>query len=177
MENIEDATTPQDRTALRHQLLENGYPPLPLRGKRCLIPEWSRITIDHAFIDAHKRNGADTNSGIRCANVVAIDNDCDDAAISAKVNEVIVRHLGPTRFRRIGRAPREILLYWTDVAIPKLRTARYGGQQIEILGKGCEFVSHGIHPDTQRPYEWPDLDPLTSDVVNCPASLRSSYSR
>ena len=44
------------------------------------------------------------------------------------------------------------------------------GNGVEVLGSGKRFVASGIHPDTQRTYEWPkDADPFNTALEDLPA--------
>ena len=145
-----------DRNTLRKQILDNGFIPLPLVGKACYIPGWSHVDVTAEWLDEYRRNGRYLNTGIRCGNVVGVDIDCDDADLAELVDECIEAALGPTAWCRWGRESRRLLLYWTDTPIAKLRTGRYGGQQVELLGKGCQFCAYGLHPTTGLPYTWAD---------------------
>jgi hypothetical protein len=46
-----------------------------------------------------------------CGRVVGIDLDADDPNKAAHLEALAVKHLGPTPFQRVGRAPRTLLLY------------------------------------------------------------------
>jgi hypothetical protein len=87
-------------------------------------------------------------------------------AIRAIVFDVAGCHEVPPP-RRIGNAPRELLLFRTEEEFPKVSTAAYAlktdkadangkvkGSKVEILASGQQFVAYAIHPDTGKPYQW-----------------------
>lgn len=163
-----------ERAAIRKRLLANGYAPLPLNGKACYVKGWSFAAIDEDFIKAHERKAAWSNTGLRCDNLIAADIDVANAQLADLVEHVVEHHLGKTEFCRFGKGEKRLLLYWIDDPMPKLRTARYEGDvQVEFLGKGCQFVAYGIHPDTGEPYEWVgDHEPIKSELDALPSVTR-----
>jgi hypothetical protein len=87
-------------------------------------------------------------------------------AIRAIVFDVAGCHEVPPP-RRIGNAPRELLLFRTEEEFAKVSTAAYvlktdkadangkvKGSKVEILASGQQFVAYAIHPDTGKPYQW-----------------------
>jgi hypothetical protein len=113
-----------------------------------------------------------TNTGILCGDVVGVDIDVLDEGLSAKLVARALELFGPTPLRRIGRAPKILLLYRVEIPHDKLSTPDLllgDGikAKVEILAQGQQFVAFGIHPDTRAPYHWPDKSPRdipTSDV-------------
>ena len=61
------------------------------------------------------------------------------------------QRLGDTPALRIGRAPKRLLVYRAAEPFRGIRRA-----PLELLGLGQQFVAHAIHPDTGRPYDWPE---------------------
>ena len=59
--------------------------------------------------------------------------------------------LGDTPCLRIGRAPKRLLVY--RAATPFAGRKRH---PLELLARGQQFVAYAVHPDTGRPYEWPE---------------------
>jgi hypothetical protein len=49
--------------------------------------------------------------------------------------------------------------------------------RIEVLGDGQQFVAFGIHPDTGRPYAWPDVSPLDLEWQDLPPIDAESAAR
>jgi hypothetical protein len=87
---------------------------------------------------------------------------------------------------RIGKAPKKLLLYQTDVPYPKMSSKKFEDSegnvhQLEILGTGQQFVAYGVHPDTGRKYDWKWSDPLKESTHELPmlieASIRELLSR
>jgi hypothetical protein len=109
-----------------------------------------------------------SNTGILCGDVVGVDIDVMDAAMSARLAGLVAEHLGAGRLRRVGQAPKQLFVYRiaeptekivTPALYPDAGCAKGGKAQVEILGSGQQFVAFGIHPDTGQPYQWTDLSP------------------
>ena len=98
-----------------------------------------------------------------------VDHDGYSIALEHAANEI----LGRSAFCRFGKGVKKLLLYWIDEPIRKRRTSKYGGYQVEILSRGSQFVAHGIHPDTNEPYEWVDANPLEHDIDALPTVTES----
>jgi len=181
-----------DPTALRLQLLANGYEPLPIirpsepvksAGKRPRLTNWAGcpVTDDEILRWGHELT-SDTNTGLRCGLLLGVDIDVPDAELARGVEDLALAMLGPTPLRRIGRAPKLLLAYRSTDAQGKAETAEFWLPdetkiQVEVLGKGQQFVSHGIHPDTWQPYVWteqaPEDVPLASVPVVQPGRIRA----
>lgn len=140
----------------RDTLVENGYKPIPLSGKRPITPNWTK----HKSPDAS--DYAARNVGITTRFTPALDIDCDDAETVAALAEHVAQHYkGP--LCRIGRAPRRVYMFRTDSPYPKTRvTFTRGGERaaVEILCDGQQVAIFGTHPNTKRPYEWITETPL-----------------
>ena len=102
--------------------------------------------------------------GIRLGNdLAAVDIDTKNAELAAKCEEIALEILGPAA-RRIGNAPKVLRLYRVSERVAYQRVLFDDGTaydankppRVELLsGNGKQFVAHGIHPDTNRPYDWP----------------------
>lgn len=111
----------------------------------------------------------------------AIDIDCYDETIVAKMIEFCTKLIGAAPVR-IGNAPKALLMYIAGKPFNKITSARYydpanadrdpkrNGQRIEILGDGQQFVAYHTHPDTGKPYVWPDewMNPLDVPCLDLP---------
>jgi putative DNA primase/helicase len=177
--------TPHELTELRLKLHVNGYHPVPVvgphvhthsAGKRPTMTAWQTkcLTADPHEIESWSRSQRNnTNTGILCGEVVGIDIDVLDEALSAKlVGEALVT-FGPTSLRRIGRAPKILLLYRVEIPHDKLSTPDllFGNgikAKVEILAQGQQLVAFGIHPDTRSPYYWPEMSPCDIPVSDVP---------
>jgi hypothetical protein len=153
-------------TDIRLRLIENGYLPIPVNGKRPRISGWSKIVANPASVSAWERGYADhLNTGMLCGNVVAIDVDVTDEAVATRLAD-LVRGLpdGERAPCRVGRAPKALYIFRATEPREKASTPVYivdGHKcQIEVLGRGQQFVAFGIHPDTAKPYEWIGASPL-----------------
>lgn len=186
------ATHGEALSDLRLRLLANGYEPVPIigpaepvksAGKRPRLSDWASIQITPAEVRRWGRELArDTNTGIRCGVLLGVDIDVPEPGLARAVEDLAFALLGPTPLRRVGRAPKLLLAYQAPDALPKAETPEFilpdGTKvQVEILGKGQQFVSHGVHPDTGQPYAWtaqaPEETPLAAVPVISPGRIRA----
>ncbi len=149
---------------IRKQLLQRGYVPVPLIGKRALVKGWTRAEIDEAWLKKHVgRSRRFTNTGMRGDDLAPFDLDIDDEALCERVEEAIERVCGPTPYCRFGRqgSPRRLLLYRCPGIERSARTARHGDHMVELLGgSGRQFVAFGPYPGEDYNYAWDDVSPL-----------------
>ncbi len=104
--------------------------------------------------------------GIACGEtVVAVDIDLkDDAELANKVQQLAEARLGVTPAVRIGQWPKTLLVYRAKEKIATIKR-----HPIEVLGHGAQFVAYGIHPDTEKPYQWIDEGLADLHVKDLPA--------
>ncbi|WLR98615.1 AAA family ATPase [Shinella sumterensis] len=161
-------------TEIRLRLLENGYLPIPVDGKRPRISGWSSLQSGPADIKSWERAYADhRNTGILTGNVVAIDIDALDEGVCeqlvGRLLEIRDAGLAPCR---TGKAPKTLFVFRSDAPRQKQKTGEYlvNGQkcQIEVLAAGQQFVGFGIHPDTEQPYLWSGGDLLSIPFADLP---------
>jgi len=78
----------QAQTALRHNMLYNGYTPLANKDKMCILKDWPNLHVDEAQIDVWADQLKWRATGVRIERgLVAIDLDVnDDAAINAIID-------------------------------------------------------------------------------------------
>ena len=90
--------------------------------------------------------------------LVAIDGDVTDPLASPRVEEIIFDVVGVRAPKRVGRAPKFLLLFRVTDDVPysavQFRTATEAKARVEVLYEGRQFVAHGAHPATGRPYTW-----------------------
>lgn len=177
---------------LRLRLLANGYEPVPIigpaepvrsAGKRPRLSDWASCEINPAAIRQWGRDLArDVNTGIRCGVIQGVDIDVPEPGLARSIEDLAFAMLGPTPLRRVGKAPKVLLAYQAAEPLPKAETAEFflpdGTKlQVEVLGKGQQFVSHGVHPDTGQPYVWtaqaPETTPLPAVPLIEPGRLRA----
>ena len=144
-----------------------GYEPVPIiRGeKRPAVDKWQG-----GGWEAHAAQYETNYTGLLPRFNPGVDIDVSDEelvqAIRAIVFDVAGCHEMPPP-RRIGNAPRELLLFRTEEEFPKVSTAAYAlqtdkpdangkvkGSKVEILASGQQFVAYALHPDTGKPYTW-----------------------
>ena len=186
------AGTPQQLTDLRIKMLGNGYHPVPIigahvdtpsAGKKPTMPGWQTkcATATEEEIARWSRSQiGGTNTGIVCGRTIGVDIDVQDDALSDKLDALALEVLGPTSLRRIGRAPKTLLVYRVATSITKLQTPAliFGDDpdtkadvdkcKVEILAAGQQFVAFGIHPGTRQPYHWPEKSPLDVPFADVP---------
>lgn len=147
------------------RLFQAGFQPIPVAGKRPVVKDWSALKLHEDQIrfwaDGNK---GDLNVGLRTDDLVAFDLDIYRSVVADEVEAAIRARFGDT-LKRVGDPPKRLLLYaakapGTKITSPWYRTADGLEHRVEILGIGQQFVAHGIHPDTLRPYTWPDGDIL-----------------
>ena len=152
-------------------LIDNGYNIIPVvQGtKRPALSNWSKIKSTPELIESWD---ADSSIGITTGEVVAIDVDIYDKDVTNAIVKYCDQHIGKG-LRRIGKAPKGLLLFRTDTPMsksvsPKFVDADGNTNCVEILGKGQQLVAFGIHPDTQQEYYWPKACPTTVPIADLP---------
>lgn len=148
------------------QLLANGYHIVPIRvgGKAPGFDGWekSRATKDQLtewLQNGHRNAGV----GILTKNTPAVDIDVRDEELALKLEEYVRKHLGG-KLMRIGKSPKRLFLFRTDTPFKKLRTTVRldpmwtEKHQVEVLGDGQQCVAYHLHPETKKPYYWPDAE-------------------
>lgn len=94
--------------------------------------------------------------------LVLIDADTVDEDLARIIKDEIERLIGQLPVR-IGRYPKAGYLVRTDEDFRYARIT-FGDERVEILAEGRQFVAHGIHPGTKKPYRWPRGLPPASEV-------------
>ena len=146
-------------------LIDRGYAILPIQpaskkpgmyrlGAWHDYPKWSR----HCERDTTENevdiwgDWPEAGVGIAAGRVIGIDIDVlQSKEVAEQIEGLARRMLGDTPAIRIGHAPKRLLVYRADQP--------FGGFKyppIEVLGLGQQFIAYGIHPDTGKPYDWPD---------------------
>lgn len=145
------------------KLIDNGYAIVPIAvGKKAPgFDNWSKSKSSKPQLaewieSGHKRSGV----GVLTKDTPGVDLDIRDTTIALEA-EAKAREIFGDAPLRIGMAPKRLLVYRTDTPFRKMRSNRYIDEwndihQIEILCDGQQFVAYHTHPDTGRPYLWPD---------------------
>jgi hypothetical protein len=161
------AWDPKWLPAARLALLQNGYAPTPLMGKRPILNEWQNSCPTAEDIPAwEKRYPNATNTGLLTALTPAIDIDVLDEEV-ANILHNWVRKIIPVvcpELLRVGLPPKRAILFRCDAPFSKITTGKFVDEQgkehqFEILCDGQQLATYGIHPDTKQPYTWPSARP------------------
>ncbi|WP_234834526.1 bifunctional DNA primase/polymerase [Sinorhizobium meliloti] len=159
---------------LRLTLFRNGYSPVLARGKISDVAGWrTPVTSAEEVAQLTAANPTYKNTGILCGSVVAVDIDAQDPDTAAGLTEIAERLPGADiAIRRVGKAPKVMLLFRATEIRKKSSTAEYTVNglkcQVEVMGDGQQIVAFGIHPETQRPYEWLGPSPLDVPLADLP---------
>lgn len=159
------------------RLVDNGYSVIPIqpgtkkpgryrRGAWGEYPGWNRhcdrpTTLEE--VDIWSR-WPGSGIGIAGGGVAGVDIDLTDSAAAIAVDRLARECLGDTQAVRIGRAPKRLLVYRTVAPFKGIRSS-----PIEVLAQGQQFVAYAIHPDTRRPYEWPEDSLVDVALSSLPA--------
>ena len=161
------------------RLLAQGYTIVPIpRGSKgprlddwrnlhlqaSTFEEWCKGTWTKVTDDGERQipNTRDTDGvGINTTGNPAVDVDEYDEAIVKQVQAFMSDNLDAVGPRRIGKAPKSLFLFRTDTPFAKIQSSTWKDSKgrackCEILGDGQQFVAYHIHPDTLKPYVWPE---------------------
>jgi P4 family phage/plasmid primase-like protien len=94
--------------------------------------------------------------GVRADRFPGLDIDCSDPALASLIQLEAIKTLGqaPTR---VGRAPKMLLMYRAAEPFGRLRLWVKLGETshlVEFLAVGQQYLVHGTHPVTMKPYHW-----------------------
>jgi hypothetical protein len=158
------------------RLVDNGYPILPImpgtkkpgqfkRGAWRDYPGWTRHgmrpTSEHELV---VWNGwPDAGIGIATGTVIGVDIDVRHDDIASRLEQRARELLGDTPAVRFGLPPKRLLVYRTNEPISGMKA-----HPIEVLGLGQQFVAFADHPDTGRPYHWPQESPADLPAGSLP---------
>lgn len=163
-------------------LAKNGFEPVPIiRGEKRPAPKGWESGGWHEHADKFQ----DNYTGLLTRNNPSVDIDVSDPELVQKIRAIVYEVTGcyeKLPARRIGNAPRELLLFRTEEPFQKIQTAGYRLQtdkpgpdgkikasKVEILADGQQFVAYAIHPDTNKPYVWNGGgEPLDIDASQVP---------
>lgn len=134
---------------------------------------WRKSVATLKDVQQWVQDGA--NVGLRAGRFPGLDIDSLNEHIVTKVWDMALEILGPAP-ARVGRAPKTLMMYRTDEPFARMRITLEGEKEthlIEMLGDGQQYLVHGTHPDTLRPYQWlqepppaDQLTPVTAEKVN-----------
>ena len=172
-------------TALRLQLRRNGFNPIPVEGKAPSMKGWQqKVDVSEEEIRRwEKTYPRARNTGVLAKLTLGLDVDIKiEAAAKAaedKAREFLLEH-GDV-YVRFGLPPKRLIPLRTDEPFKKLYRAFKapdgGEHKIEILGDGQQWVAHGIHPDTRKPYSWFGSELTAIKRENLPYTRREDAER
>jgi RecA-family ATPase len=152
----------------RQNLIDLGYIPLPImpRDKKPAIKNWT----DPNYVPPGGHGGYGV--GILCGRgehpISGIDCDILDKDIAAHMQSFIFSLCGNTVYR-IGRSPKTMYVFRAEKAgIRKTSSKHYEIGHVEMWGDGQQFVCFGTHPDTKKPYTWPNKSILDTHAKSLP---------
>ncbi len=126
--------------------------------------DWRALTATREDVQEWLRWGA--NIGLRADRFPGVDIDCADPEIAKMIEQAALAKLGPAPVR-IGNPPKRLLPYRTDEPFSRMRLWFAKGDNsylIEVLAQGQQYLVHGTHPATLRPYEW-SADPADTPLT------------
>jgi hypothetical protein len=142
-------------------LHEQGYRPIPLRPgtKRPSEPGWSRLN-DEPWTELKLRlatiNHYNDACGITLPNdLVALDLDITEPCAAADAEALADQYLGTTPLRRVGMAPKIVLLFRSDGTVTSTKP-----HPVEVYCGSGQVAVFGFHQKAGRPYTWPVSSPL-----------------
>jgi putative DNA primase/helicase len=141
-------------------LVKLGYDPTPINGKRAYVREWQKYPAESLEFSKHEN----ANVGIICGgthNIVAVDVDVRDEGVCNEIRALVFDLLGKAP-ERTGAAPKTLFVFRTT-EVPKhaeTNVFKIHGKntQVETRAQNQYFVGYGIHPDTKKPFQWPNDD-------------------
>lgn len=150
-------------------LIDNGYNIIPIvPGKKSPMDDgWSKIKSTPKVLAEWVSGGqAAFGVGIQTKHTPAIDLDITDTDVVKAMRDFIESEIGFAPIR-VGRAPRQLLLFRCDEPFRKMKTGKYEDEwgdkhEVEILADGQQFVAYGMHPDIQKEFEWITKDQPTN---------------
>lgn len=116
----------------------------------------------------HPAVGA-TNVADASENLFALDVDTLDPTLAEIAWRTLQRVVPAPNARRIGRAPKFLVLLRSADVIKYTRVEFTGHEgkreRVELLGAGRQCVVHGVHPITGKPYTWDPAPPALLEVA------------
>src|SRR5262249_47414835 len=153
----------------RRALLNNGYEPTPLVGKRPILDQWQNLSPTVADIAGWQRTHPNAiNTGILTKHTPAVDIDVLDQEVGDIIHGWVKELIPPgsPELVRVGLFPKRAILFRCDVPFAKVSTGKWIDDkdpkiehQLEILCLGQQIVAYGNHPDTGHAYTWTGARP------------------
>lgn len=147
---ISNATNLSHITNLRRILWHNAYRVVPINnGQKFPFerawPDLARQDPPHAcrFVRPWQ-----LGTGILCDGLRPVDNDIKDALLASTFNAWLYDRFGRAPFRHRGNSHSRLMLFRAAEGEPRKASCKNKatGNGVEILGRGNQFFSYGIHP-------------------------------
>lgn len=188
MSRIEEAA---EQTAIRRQLLKNGYVPLANDDKRCMLSGWSKMTVTDQTIDNWADQTRYRATGIRLERGVAmLDIDINDAAIIAAFEDALPASIWQVCEQmpvRAGKGAKQAWLFRTETPFLRYASGAFCGagedpegentvlHRVEVFGGaggGRQMGAFGAHTVVNNTvavaYGWIGPSPLDVPAADLP---------
>ncbi len=153
---------------------------IPLRPglKAPAIAGWERFseappTDEQVAAWSHQFAGGGIGLAFGPDRVIGVDLDYLDAVKATEARSITERVLGPTPVIRIGRSPKSMHFYRASAPITVPRA--FGG--FELYTRSGQVVLYGTHPDTGKPYTWPEESPEDLSPEDLPPTSQRDLER
>ena len=156
-------------TALRQQLREAGYAPIPVNGKRPPLAGWqTKSNSNPEEISSWERAFSYAkNTGLLTEHTPTLDIDILDPEAATAVEELVRERFGEGGYVlvRFGQSPKRAIPFRTDTPFSKITynveipDGEDREEKLEFLANGQQFVAFGLHPKTGKPYSWHGGEP------------------
>lgn len=150
--------------------LDLGYIPIPIQPntKRPSVPRWQDTADNRDWVADYILGHPNDSLGLLTGEITALDGDILDTHVAKEVAQWIQSRF-PTALPRVGARPKFLFLFGVDQIKSKRASAVFTDAEgrrhrIELLGKGQQFVAHGVHPQTNQPYLWPKGSPVDQSM-------------
>lgn len=186
-------------TALRLQLLANGYTPIRNRDKRTFMKGWPQAVVDEGEIARWgRRFSRDKATGIRVEDGLAvIDFDIDDKTVMAAIVNAVLDALPQLEDENVpllvrsGKGSKEAWFVRTDEVFSRIHSRAWlrpgscvddGAHRVEIFGGASprqfgSFGPHTIADDGSAAvlYRWNDRSPADTSKSELPALTKKEF--
>jgi hypothetical protein len=170
--------TPEQVLALRQQLWDAGFRPVPIynhdadhpsAGKAPRGADWGdKARLDPPLAAVSEPAADALNTGILCDGLRAIDIDIDNPTIAHSIRAKALDMFGEAPMRHRSNSARTLLLYRAAVGAPVKRAIAGTFGKVEVLGRGQQFVGFGVHP-SGADLQWMPEAPGEIDIHTLPA--------
>lgn len=135
---------------------------------------WNEGGAELKFLEGKRKEGFGFGviAGLEKAGtrIYGLDIDVLDPVFAREMSQFVRNFTGIEYPERIGKAPKNLFVFTSTDRVATLKTLKYekgdytygidviGSKQVQAEGeaeRGAQFVAHGIHPDTDKPYHWP----------------------